>query len=124
MISDDLLPSVPRKRSRSPSTSTAPIPHAETNTPIEPPSKRLRSSREQLTYDTSTHERQTANLASHNPLSRRVLGKSAKAARKAERKRARVAGTRRNGGMEVDNDGGGDSALEFTFMAGLGGIHG
>ena len=65
-----------------------------------------------------------ANLASHNPLSRRVLGKSAKAARKAERKRARVAGTRRNGGMEVDNDGGGDSALEFTFMAGLGGIHG
>ena len=136
MISDDLAPSVPRKRSRSPSPHAS-ISVASFPTGINPPStvptererdprpsKRPRTSLEPLSYDTSTLERQTAGLASQNPLNRRALKKSAKATRKADRKRAKGIG--KGGGMEVDGEGsgGGGGGLEFTFMAGLDGVVG
>jgi hypothetical protein len=58
-------------------------------------------------------------LAKQNPMNRSALKKSAKAARKAERRRGRVKGV--GGGMEVDED---TAGLEFTFMAGVNGVAG
>lgn len=124
MESDDLTPSVPRKRSRSPSpvqsVSSGPLPPQSTafsassaSVAEGPPSKRAR--KEVPSYDTSAHVRKTAGLAGNNPLSRRALKQDAKRSRKAARKAARA----KTGGMEVDDEAGG---LAFTFMAGTDGV--
>lgn len=121
MESDDLTPSIPRKRSRSPSpvpsASSGPLPPQSdafsAAVPEGPPSKRAR--KEVPTYDTSAHVRKTAGIAGHNPLSRRALKQDAKRSRKAARKAARA----KAGGMEVDDEEGG---LAFTFMAGIDGV--
>ncbi|KAI5123026.1 hypothetical protein M0805_007647 [Coniferiporia weirii] len=125
MESDDLTPSVPRKRSRSPSpapttTTTTVVPDTFTrpsDTAPTPPSKRQKCMREAPSYDTAAHERGVKNLAAHNSLGRQSLRRDAKRARKAERRAARVAGGG-SGVMEVDDD----SGLAFTFMAGVDGV--
>jgi nuclear GTP-binding protein len=63
------------------------------------PSKRFRRSKEVP----ATHE----DMAQHNPMSRRVLRKEAKRARRAAKSRGDGCGD----GMDVDD------GLEFTFMA-------
>lgn len=122
MESDDLTPSVPRKRSRSPSpvpsAASGPLPpqssaFSSASVAEGPPSKRAR--KEVPSYDTSAHVRKTAGLAGHNPLSRHALKQDAKRSRKAARKAARA----KAGGMEVDDETGG---LAFTFMAGTDGV--
>jgi len=99
----------PRKRPRSPSVTSAvlgePISHRQP--------KRQRRARAR---DGAVEESATA--ARNGPLSRRVLKREAKRARRAAGKaaRERSSGT----GMDVDAEGGG--GLEFTFMAGVEGI--
>lgn len=119
MESDDPIPSVPRKRSRSQSVDPAvasPVPIIDGASSAAPPSKRQK--KVPPTYDTADHERLTVGLAGHNPLNRKALKKDAKRARKAERKASRGRAPN-GGGMEVDDEGCG---LAFTFMASVDGI--
>ncbi len=134
MESDDLAPRIPRKRSRSPSTaSVASVPltvsstsAARGRTRIEsddsrarpPAPKRLRRSHEVPDYHAPLDEHTRRTMASGNPLSRRVLKREAKKARRAanraaqlEKVHAQVAGAGGQG-MEVDED----VSLEATFM--------
>lgn len=124
MESDDLTPSIPRKRSRSASPASASPAQgiaqasAQTPAPEEAPARPRapkRVKKEAPTYDTADHVRATAGLAGQNPLNRRNVKKEAKRARKMGRKAGRAGGN----GMEVDDESGG---LEFTFMAGPDGV--
>ncbi|KAH8113135.1 P-loop containing nucleoside triphosphate hydrolase protein [Phellopilus nigrolimitatus] len=124
MESDDLTPSVPRKRSRSPSavadSNYGFDPSAGAASPADdsPPPKRQK--KDAPTYDTIAHERATAGLAGHNPLGRKALKRDAKRARKVERKAGR--GPRgAGGGMEVDDESA-VGGLAFTFMANVDGV--
>ncbi|KZT03079.1 P-loop containing nucleoside triphosphate hydrolase protein [Laetiporus sulphureus 93-53] len=119
MESDDLAPIIPRKRSRSASsgdleTEAIPQPVPESN--LRPPPKRLRRSHEVPDYNSPVDEHTRRTMASANPLSRHVLRKEAKKARRAATRamNAQKAGA---GGMEVDDDGG----LATSFMAGVAG---
>ena len=101
MKSDDLTSRDPRKRSLSPSVLSP-----EPTRPRAP--KRLRRTKYIPEYDAPIH---AASLEKSNPMSRKVLKKAAKRARRANREAADAGGR----GMEVD--GMGDGGLEFTFMA-------
>lgn len=70
--------------------------------------KRQRKSKEVPAYDAPPDAHVLKRMERSNPLSRRVLKKEAKRARKAQRVRTESVA----GGMEVDAD-----ELEFTFMA-------
>ncbi len=130
MESDDIMPNVPRKRSRSPSASTIidqPSLNIQESTQgvqasSERPPKRLK--REPPTYDMSEHVRGTVGIVTgHNALSRSLLKREAKRARKAARRANGPAGKGASGGMEVDDEGQlGDGVLPFTFMAGVDGV--
>ncbi|TDL23440.1 hypothetical protein BD410DRAFT_787277 [Rickenella mellea] len=126
MESDDLTPSIPRKRSRSlspapsslalaiPPSSTSAISQSDRAQPAEQrASKRIK--KDPPSYDVAGHVRATVGMANQNPLNRRALKKNAKRSRKAERKAGRTAG----GGMDIDDEAGG---LAFTFMAGSDGV--
>lgn len=111
MISDDLKHVVPRKRSRSaspsPPLSRAMTPPSEEGRYQRQP-KRQRRNKDVPEYDALPDEHALKLMERSNPLSRRVLKKEAKKARKAHRVRAGA-----GAGMEVDND----TGLQFTFMA-------
>lgn len=116
MESDDLAPQIPRKRSRSPSlpsisdrTEDRAAATATTRAP-----KRLRRSHDIPDYNAPVEESVRRTMASANPLSRKVLKREAKKARRAVGK-ASKAQSMAQGGMDVDDDGG----LAFTFMSGL-----
>ncbi|CDO70153.1 hypothetical protein BN946_scf185009.g4 [Trametes cinnabarina] len=117
MESDDLAPHIPRKRSRSPSpsasVSTVAVGGSVRTTAgddARPPApKRLRKSHDVPSYDAPVDEHARRAMASANPLSRRVLKREAKKARRA----ANRALGKRPGGMEVD-----DMGLGGTFMGG------
>lgn len=123
MESDDLLPNIPRKRSRS--TSPQPSTHMNNESPMittpneqtsfEPPFKRQK--KEAPTYDTTIHVKSTTGIAvGQNSLSRALLKREAKRARKAARRQ----GAKDAGGMEIDDHDG--EVLPFTFMAGVDGV--
>ena len=109
MISDDLAPHIPRKRSRSPSTAATdgllnqnPDPSSVRQT------KRQRKSKDIPSYDAPPDHNILQQMARSNPLSRRVLKREAKRARKTHRVNTASAGR----GMEIDDEG-----LQSTFMA-------
>ena len=114
MISDDLVHLVPRKRSRSPSITTAPDGPSVNRlndmdeTYVRQP-KRQRKSRNVPSYDAPPDQHVFQQMARSNPLNRRALKKESKRARKAHRVKTTVNGVR----MEIDDEG-----LQFTFMAG------
>lgn len=103
MESDDLAPRIPRKRSHSPTPSVATV---NSNAPTRAP-KRQRRAKDVPAYDAPIN---AASISRSNPMSRKVLKKEAKKARR-EATRAQRAAT---GDMDVDGDSG---ALQFTFMA-------
>ncbi|KAF9005046.1 P-loop containing nucleoside triphosphate hydrolase protein [Cyathus striatus] len=105
MESDDLTPTIPRKRSRSPSVSVAPT---IDNTQFVRQPKRQRKSKDIPEYDAPPDAHVLSRMDRSNPLSRRSLKKDAKRARKAHRVQMQSAPA----GMEVDAD-----ELQFTFMA-------
>ncbi|KAL7277978.1 hypothetical protein ACG7TL_007931 [Trametes sanguinea] len=118
MESDDLAPHIPRKRSRSPSpapslvsvstvTASVSARTAAVDEARPPAPKRMRKSHDVPSYDAPVDEHARRAMASANPLSRRVLKREAKKARRAANK----ALGRRPGGMEVD-----DVGLGGTFM--------
>ncbi|KAI0327889.1 P-loop containing nucleoside triphosphate hydrolase protein [Cubamyces sp. BRFM 1775] len=114
MESDDLAAHVPRKRSRSPSPSMSSITTTTrasatiSDVDARPPApKRLRKSHDVPDYHAPVDEHARRAMASSNPLSRRVLKREAKKARRAAN---RALGPR-PGGMEVD-----DVGLGGTFM--------
>ena len=131
MESDDLAPRIPRKRSRSPSPSAASISTiTESSLTAAPPSsfratgiahdddgarppapKRLRRSHDVPDYHAPLDEHTRRAMAGANPLSRRVLKREAKKARRAANRAVHVK-TAGVAGMEVDED----SGLEATFM--------
>ena len=126
MESDDLVPKIPRKRSRSPSppppvyTDLSPTHNTSqdpTSSPPPPKRQRLTRSQTQAHHQTLQSSPTSANaapgIASTNPLSRRALKKDVKRARKAARRSARTS-RGGGGGMEIDDESG--HALEFTFM--------
>lgn len=111
MESDDLTPRIPRKRSRSPapSLSTDVVSKPEMETPTRAP-KRQRRAKDIPAYDAPVD---AASISRCNPMSRKVLKKEAKKARReATRAHRALAGVGR--GMDVDGD---EGALQFTFMA-------
>ncbi|KAF7964824.1 hypothetical protein HWV62_2647 [Athelia sp. TMB] len=112
MESDDLTPLIPRKRSRSPTASIATsMPEAEaTHTRIP---KRQRRNKDVPDYHAPV---EALSISRNNPMSRKVLKKEAK---KARRDATRLHKANVGGGMDVDSDG---SALQFTFMATTEGI--
>ncbi|KAH9896090.1 P-loop containing nucleoside triphosphate hydrolase protein [Cubamyces lactineus] len=114
MESDDLAPHIPRKRSRSPSpsmstiTATTRASATVSDVDARPPApKRLRKSHDVPDYHAPVDEHARRAMASSNPLSRRVLKREAKKARRAAN---RALGPR-SGGMEID-----DVGLGGTFM--------
>ncbi|KII90402.1 hypothetical protein PLICRDRAFT_38926 [Plicaturopsis crispa FD-325 SS-3] len=109
MESDDLAPSIPRKRSRSPSVATTVTPAANTNERTQRAPKRQRRAKDVPAYDAPVEEHARRTMARSNPLSRKVLKKEAKRARRDATKLLRSEGS----GMEVDDG----LSLEFTFMA-------
>ncbi|OCH85868.1 P-loop containing nucleoside triphosphate hydrolase protein [Obba rivulosa] len=113
MASDDLTPSVPRKRYRSVSPSPAPSGPTQTEVATQRIPKRLRRSHDIPAYDAPVDEHARRAMAASNPLSRRVLKQDAKKARRAAT-RAMNMERLSGGGMEVDDEGG----LGMTFMAG------
>ena len=125
MESDDLAPRIPRKRSRSPSVlSISTITPSDTAAPTtraqvtvddnaRPPApKRLRRSHDVPDYHAPVDEHTRRSMAGANPLSRKVLKKEAKKARRAANRAAQAERVRAGGGMEVDED----VVLETTFM--------
>ena len=119
MESDDLAHRIPRKRSRSPSESVisvptsistaasasakrAPITINENENARPPAPKRLRRSRDVPAYDAPVAEHARQRMAGANPLSRAVLKKEAKKARRAANRAAQS--ERMRAGMEVDDD--------------------
>lgn len=115
MESDDLKPNIPRKRSRSPSIAPNNDPQAmdavaDQARYVRQP-KRQRRSKTVPKYDERPDENVLQRMERSNPLSRKILKKEAKRARKAHR--VKTAENAQAGGiMEVDDDG-----LQFTFMA-------
>ena len=114
MESDDLKPIIPRKRSRSPSAVSTPVPESESNEPkfIRQP-KRQRKSKDVPAYNAAPDEHVLQRMERSNPLSRKILKREAKKARKAGMQRTKSSSGRATG-MDVDVD---DQGLQFTFMA-------
>ena len=113
MESDDLAPHIPRKRSRSPSM-TPPQSAAERADDRATSSrlpKRLRRSHDIPDYNAPVEENVRQTMAGANPLSRKVLKREAKKARRAAGKAVK----KQSSGMDIDDDGG----LAFTFMSGV-----
>lgn len=110
MESDDLTPRIPRKRSHSPTPSTV-DPNFNSNTPTRT-RKRQRRVKDVPTYDAPID---AASISRSNPMSRKVLKKEAKKARREATRAHRVA----TGNMDVDGD---SAALQFTFMANTEGV--
>lgn len=107
MESDDLTPLIPRKRSRSPTGSIAPSnPDTEATRTRIP--KRQRRNKDVPDYHAPV---EALSISRNNPMSRKVLKKEAKRAR---RDATRLHKASVGGGMDVDGD---QSALQFTFMA-------
>ena len=107
MESDDLKPVIPCKRSRSPSEVLTPAPNSNEPKFVRQP-KRQRKSKDIPAYNAAPDEHVLKRMDRSNPLSRKVL--------KREAKKARKAGIQRTKGsaMDVDAD---DQGLQFTFMA-------
>ena len=113
MESDDLRHIIPRKRSRSPSEASNVLRTGTMTTgpearDIRQP-KRQRKSKNVPAYDAPLEEHVLRQMGKSNPLSRRVLKKEAKRARKALRVRRGEGDVERS--MDVDDD-----DLQFTFM--------
>ncbi|KAM6499506.1 P-loop containing nucleoside triphosphate hydrolase protein [Amanita muscaria] len=106
MISDDLAPHIPRKRSRSPATDVQSNQTMDYGYVRQP--KRQRKSKDVPSYEAPPDEHVLKQMAKSNPLNRRALKKEAKRLRKAHRTKTSGGG----GGMDVDEE-----SLEFTFMA-------
>ena len=117
MESDDLKPVIPRKRSHSPSEVSTPAPAPNSNEPrsIRQP-KRQRKSKEIPAYDAAPDQHVLKCMDRSNPLSRKILKREAKKARKAEMQRTKgdMSVLGKATGMDVDMD---DQGLQFTFMA-------
>lgn len=114
MESDDLKHIIPRKRSRSPSealmqVTTSLTREEEAASRFTRQPKRQRKAKDVPAYNAPPDEHVSRQMAKNNPLSRRVLKREAKRARKAYK--VKVRGDL-GGSMEVDADG-----LQFTFMA-------
>ncbi|KAI0820870.1 P-loop containing nucleoside triphosphate hydrolase protein [Trametes gibbosa] len=116
MESDDLASHVPRKRSRSASPAPSVVSTATrttANPAARPPApKRLRRSHDVPAYDAPVEEHARRAMAGANPLSRRVLKREAK---KARRTANRALG-KRSSGMEIDDDEAGGGGLGGTFL--------
>ncbi|KAF9530700.1 hypothetical protein CPB83DRAFT_850142 [Crepidotus variabilis] len=121
MESDDLKHIIPRKRERSPTASEGSSAFVRPLNEVESGAsrytrqpKRQRKAKNIPDYENPVTEKHVlGQMGKNNPLSRKVLKKEAKRARKAQRARIGVPGESSNGnGMEVDGDG-----LQFTFMA-------
>lgn len=113
MESDDLAPQIPRKRSRSPSVTPAQstAERADNSITTSRLPKRLRRSHEIPDYHAPVEENVRQTMAHANPLSRKVLKREAKKARRAAGKAER---SRNQGsGMDIDDD----ANLAFTFMS-------
>src|SRR6266576_2075415 len=100
MISDDLAPHIPRKRSHSPSPSTVATVDQSLDPSHAPQAKRQRRSKDVPSYDAPPDQHVLQQMARSNPLNRRALKKEAKRARKAHR--VKSTGTGR--GMEIDGE--------------------
>ena len=115
MESDDLKPIIPRKRSRSPSEVSIPAPGS---TSIEPKPtrqpKRQRKSKDIPAYDAAPDQHVLKRMDRSNPLSRKILKREAKKARKAEMQRTKGDMSALGKATEMDVD---DQGLQFTFMA-------
>ncbi|KAH9850486.1 P-loop containing nucleoside triphosphate hydrolase protein [Lenzites betulinus] len=111
MESDDLASHIPRKRSRSASPTPSVVStatRATVNPNARPPApKRLRRSHDVPAYDAPVEEHARRAMAGANPLGRRVLKREAKKARRA----ANRALGKRASGMEVDEEGLGETFL-------------
>lgn len=116
MESDDLKHIIPRKRSHSPSEASTPMNSSSSMAGSEAASrhtrqpKRQRRSKDIPSYDAPPEEHVQRQMGKYNPLSRRVLKREAKRARKAQR--VKKGGGDGGGLMDVD-----DGGLQFTFMA-------
>ena len=109
MISDDLAPHIPRKRSRSPSTAaTDELLNQNPDPSFVRQTKRQRRAKDIPSYDAPPDHNILQQMARSNPLSRRVLKREAKRARKTHRVNTAGAGR----GMDIDDEG-----LQSTFMA-------
>jgi len=113
MESDDLKHIIPRKRSRSPSEVSNVFRAGAMSTEPEAryvrQPKRQRKSKDVPAYDAPLDEHVLRQMGKSNPLSRRMLKRESKRARKAFRAK-RDGGV--EGSMDIDDDG-----LQFTFMA-------
>ncbi|TBU26707.1 hypothetical protein BD311DRAFT_698127 [Dichomitus squalens] len=131
MESDDLAPRIPRKRSRSPSPSTLSIATLAPSDAVSyqsnkatrsqvtiddnarpPAPKRLRRSHDVPDYHAPVDEHARRGMAGANPLSRKVLKKEAKKARRMANRAAQAERVHAGLGMDVDED----VVLETTFM--------
>jgi nuclear GTP-binding protein len=108
MESDDLTPQIPRKRSHSPTPSIATniTSKPETEVTTRAP-KRQRRTKDVPAYDAPID---AVSISRSNPMSRKVLKKEAKKARRDATRARKASG----GGMDVDGE---EGALQFTFMA-------
>ena len=121
MESDDLKPIIPCKRSRSPSEvlTSEPAPTPNTNEPkfVRQP-KRQRKSKDIPAYNAAPDEHVLKHMDRSNPLSRKILKREAKKARKAGMQKNKGPGDMSALGkataMDVDAD---NQGLQFTFMA-------
>lgn len=119
MESDDLKPVIPRKRSRSPSEVLTPTPGPNSNEQkLTRQLKRQRKSKDIPAYDAAPDEHILQRMDRSNPLSRKVLKREAKKARKAgmQRMKGDTSACGKATGMDVD-DQGQFQGLQFTFMA-------
>lgn len=118
MESDDLKPTIPCKRSRSPSEALTPVPNSNEPKFVRQP-KRQRKSKDIPAYNAAPDEHVLKSMDRSNPLSRKILKREAKRARKAGMQR-RINGSGdmsalgKAPAMDVDVD---DQGLQFTFMA-------
>ena len=119
MESDDLKPIIPRKRSRSPSEALTPTPGPNSNEQkLTRQLKRPRKSKDIPAYDAAPDEHILQRMDRSNPLSRKILKREAKKARKAgmQRMKGDTSAFGKARGMDVD-DRGQFQGLQFTFMA-------
>ncbi|KAJ2932150.1 hypothetical protein H1R20_g4942, partial [Candolleomyces eurysporus] len=120
MESEDLLPKLPVKRSRSPdsvnddgrSTGRAGVFDHETHYAARQP-KRQRKNKDVPDYDSKPDGHVLARMERSNPLSRKALKQDAKRARRLMKMKAK-AEMMGGGGMQVDENA---EELQFTFMA-------
>lgn len=107
MESDDLTLRIPRKRCHSPTPSVVTVDlDVGSNAPTHSP-KRQRRAKDVPAYDAPID---AVSISRSNPMSRKVLKKEAKKARREAIRAQRVT----TGDMDVDGD---SAALQFTFMA-------